>query len=38
MPETAEMTGGDYRGWWLGFGLIVVILVIGAAIWFHYHP
>jgi hypothetical protein len=32
---------GDHRamlGWWVGAALIAAILLIGAALWFMYHP
>jgi hypothetical protein len=26
------------RGWLLGLAVIVIVLVISAALWFHFHP
>ena len=37
MAQTPEFSG-SYRGWVVGGLIIVAILVISAALWFHYHP
>ncbi len=32
-----EEEGSPYAGWMASLVLVVLVLVIGAALWFHYH-
>jgi uncharacterized membrane protein len=27
-----------YKGWLLGLLIIVIVLLVGAGLWFHFHP
>jgi len=35
----ARDSGWDlYKGWLIGVLIIVIVLAVGAAFWFHFHP
>jgi hypothetical protein len=27
-----------YKGWFLGFLVVFIVLAVGAGFWFHFHP
>jgi hypothetical protein len=33
-----EESPGSYAGWYIGAGVVVAVLAVGAALWFMYHP
>ncbi len=38
MTTAPETQSTDYRGWAVGGAIVLVIFVIAAVLWFHYHP